>query len=304
MLREFLSKIFSPPKPFEEPRVQKEDFARLKKRIREESEDEESCDLPHGRLSEIHNLHTPLKRSVSIGATSAAHERFLQRNAARADNWDAFDDVLHPVIEPEDLHTESFLNPQEEIELAGQRLAPLPGVSDIYLEPQPTDNSDSRSITVALVRQVELALLLNAQKALVKSSKSRIKVSTLKTFTKSKKFLKIDLAQRVLKNWLRKYATRSETPADALRALSESSFTEVRKGVAANERIPFECLWTLAHDREASVRLCIARNPNCSIELLAELSQDKNAKVTNFANQTLGTILGTEQYKHTYTRAE
>jgi hypothetical protein len=159
-------------------------------------------------------------------------------------------------------------------------------------------------ITSGLVRQVELALLLNAQKALVKSSKSRIKVSTLKTFTKSKKFLKIDLAQRVLKKWLRKYATRSETPADALRALSESSFTEVRKGVAANERIPFECLWTLAHDREASVRLCIARNPNCSIELLAELSQDKNAKVANFANQTLATILGTEQYKHTYTRAE
>jgi hypothetical protein len=292
MLREFLSKLFSPPRPFEEPRVQREDFARLKQRIHEGEEPQEGCELPHGRLSQSYPQHTPLKRSISFEAATAAHERYLQRNAAKADNWAAFEDILRPVIEADDLGTAPpFIDPVEAEELARQPVVPRPQLVEPFLKPPPAPFSNV--ITARLVSIVELALVLNAQKMLVRTSKSVVKLATLKTFTKKKhRHLNVNLCQRVLKNWLHKYATLEITPAEVLRALSASSLVEVRKLVAANERIPYECLWTLAHDPQASVRIRIAKNPNCSIEMLEMLSKDDEPNVSSAAGKILKSIIG------------
>jgi hypothetical protein len=292
MLREFLSKLFSPPRPFEEPRVQRDDFARLKQRIHEGEEPQESCELPHGRLSQSYPQHTPLKRSISMEASTSAHERYLQRNAAKADNWAAFEDILHPIIGTDDLNTASFIDQQEAEELASQAVVPRPQLVEPFLKPPPA--APSNVITARLVSLVELAMVLNAQKMLVRASKSRVKIATLKTFEKKKhRHLNINLCQRVLKNWLCEYATMEITPAEALRALTASSMTEVRKLVAANERIPYECLWTLAHDPQASIRMRIVKNPNCSIEMLEMLSKDADPNVSSIAGTILKSIIGT-----------
>jgi hypothetical protein len=293
MLREFLSKLFSPPRPLEEPRVQKEDFARLKQRIHEGDEPQEGCELPHGRLTEFHSQHTPLKRSVSMEASTSAHERYLQRNAARADNWAAFEEILHPIIETADLTAGSFIKPDEEEELASHPVTPRPQLIEPFLKPRPAANSNV-IITARLVSLVELAMVINAQKLLLlTTSKSRIRVATLRNFAKKKhRHLNINLSQRVFKSWLCKCAALEITPAEALRALSASSLTEVRKRVAANECIPYECLWALATDPQASVRMCIAKNPNSSIELLEALSKDSETTVASTANNILSTIIG------------
>ena len=291
MLREFLSKLFSPPKPYEEPRVQRDDFARLKQRIHEGEEPQESCELPHGRLSQSYPSHTPLRRSISMEASSSAHERYLQRNAAKADNWAAFDDILHPVIESDDLNTQPFINPEELEELARHPVVPRPQLVEPFLRPVPA--VPSTIITASLVSLVELAMVLNEQKMLVHATKSRVTIATLKTFKKKKhRFLDINLSQRLLKNWLRKYATLEITSAEALRALSASSMLEVRELIAANERIPYECLWAMAHDPQASVRMRIAKNPNCSIEMLEMLSKDTDQHVASSAGNILASIVG------------
>jgi uncharacterized lipoprotein YmbA len=177
-------------------------------------------------------------------------------------------------------------------ELASHPPLPRPQLVEPFLKPAPAISSNI--ITARLVSSVELAIVLNEQKMLVHVNKSRVTIATLKSFAKKKhRCLKINLSQRLLRNWLRKYATQDITSAEALRALSTSSMVEVRKLIAANERIPYESLWTLTHDPEASVRMRIARNPNCSIEMLEMLSKDTDKNVANTASKILATIIGT-----------
>ena len=295
MLREFLSKIFSPPKPVEEPRVQQEDFARLKKRIHEdENEPEEVCEVPHGRLSQQFSQHVPLTRSVSMGASNSAYERYLQRNAAKADNWAAFDDILNPKIDPLDAPAQpaSFLTSEEESELEAHQEQAIAQPIKPFLKPQQSNGAD-KFLSASLVYLVEMTILKNAQKQLLNGSKSKIKIATLETFNaKPRRSLSPQLSQRIMTAWLKNYAGMETTPADALRAMSSSSMPAVRASVASNERIPFDCLWALAHDTTAPVRLRLARNPNCTIELLETLSKDESPEVAQNARKILTSITG------------
>jgi hypothetical protein len=293
MLREFLRKIFSPPQPIEDKRVQEDDFARLKKPVKVDDDDDEHseiCDVEHGKLSLQHGLHAPLTRSIGMHASSAAYGHYLQRNAARADNWSEFENILHPKIEPftEGSAPASFLTAEEQLELANPKPVSVAPVIKPFLRHEP-EPEPAVYVSAMLVRAVEKFVKRNSSG--VEKSKKPWKFESGYPVKKAKVVCN-ESALRICNSWLITNAKGVQTPAEGLRELAASDIVRVRAAVAANDRIPFDCLWSLAHDENASVRLKLAKNPNCSIELLNALGSDADQKVAAEAQRIYKSITG------------
>ena len=292
MLREFLQRIFSPPQAVEDKRIQEQDFARLKQHIKADKSDEQICNIEHGPLSQHHWQHMPLQRSVSHQASQSAYERYLQQNAAKADNWKEFDELLNPTIEPEDSATRKvkFLSEEEESDLAK--------VSRATAQLQTVQNSPAprphRAIVVSapLVQKVEAMVLDNTKAALLTDTKHwQFGTGASKEISRQR-MLPAPLVFKIGVSWLRKIASDPTTEEAALRQLAHSMLTPVRAAVASNDRIPFDCIWTLGEDSDARVRRNIAKNPSSSIELLELLGRDSNERVSSEAKKVLQTIIG------------
>jgi hypothetical protein len=295
MLREFLQRIFSPPYAVEDKRIQEQDFVRLKKHIKsdQDNSDEQICNVEHGPLSQHHWQHIPLKRSVSHQASKSAYERYLQQNAAKADNWRAFDELLHPVIEPEDSPTRKvkFLSEEEETDLA--RVAKATAQFQTLQMDHEERSKRAIAVTAPLVQKVELMVLENTKSVLLTDTKHwQFGTAASAKGTKHKRILPAPLIFKCGVSWLRKQAADSTANEATLRQLSHSMLVPVRAAVAANDRIPLDCIWVLAEDSDVKVRRQIARNPSSSIELLEMLSRDRDERVSAEAKKVLKTIIG------------
>ena len=293
MLREFLKKIFSPPQPIEDKRIESGDFDRLKRHIKPHDDAaDQACDIEHGPLSTHHWQHTPLTRSVSIHASQSAYEHYLQRNAARADNWAEFDETLHPTLANHDIDGKaaSFLTPEEEAELMMHKKPPAPEKPlDTYLKAAPT-SAPHVPVTPFLVYAVERVVMKNSMNSQLTNTKHWSFSSGYPS--KKPKWLNKELAYKYCKGWLKQKALSEDTSQDSLRELARSPLPNVRAAVASNERIPYDSLWALAHDTDGQVRLRLAKNPNCTIELLEKLAADQNENVSKEAREFLKAITG------------
>ncbi|HEY9684501.1 MAG TPA: hypothetical protein V6C86_23165 [Oculatellaceae cyanobacterium] len=293
MLRELLQRIFSAPHATEDRRIQEQDLARLRQHIKTDHSDEQICNIEHGPLSMHHWQHMPLKRSVSQQASQSAYERYLQHNAAKADNWTEFDELLYPTIARANAATRppKFLTEEEENDLAKVAMAvataqPQP----LRMEPKELPRRKI-VVTAELVQKVEMVVLKQATSGALAETVHWHFGTATKT-NKNKRRLPGALAYKCGLSWLKKQAADSTNTENILRQLAQSMLLPVRAAVASNDRIPFDCIWTLGEDQDSRVRKRIAMNPSSSIELLERLSHDRNEAVSTQAKKVLKTIIG------------
>ncbi|HEY9758373.1 MAG TPA: hypothetical protein V6C97_24620 [Oculatellaceae cyanobacterium] len=291
MLREFLQRIFSPPHAVEDKRIQEQDFARLRQHIKIDHSDEQICNIEHGPLSIHHWQHMPLKRSVSHQASQSAYERYLQHNAAKADNWKEFDELLYPTIGPAGAATRpaKFLTEEEANGLAKVATAKAQ-LQALQMEPKELPRR-AIVVTAELVQKVEMLVLKQATSGALTET-VHWHFGTAANTEKNKRRLPGALAYQCGLNWLKKQAADSTNAENILRQLAHSTLVPVRAAVASNDRIPFDCIWTLGEDQDSKVRKRIAMNPSSSIELLERLSHDGNESVSTQAKKVLKTIVG------------